>query len=643
MEEKKFDLNSMIGMFLLAGLAMLYLYQSKPSEEELELKKATEIRVKDSIAAIEKAATYTKDPVIVEAPSIAVSDSLAIVNTNSKKGTFGYSATLPSAKANETIIKNDLLEIKVSNKGGYITSLRLNNYKTYDQKELFLIKDNNASLDLTFQTKDGRNLHTKEMYFEPSLSTSNGNQVLSMKLKVDATKYLEYKYILKPNDYMLDFNISSVGLSNAFNTSEKVNLNWHQKVFRTEKSIRYENQYTDLHYLYEGDEADYLSVMSKEDDATEKDINWIAFHQQFFTSVLLTEKPFGETEFKSKNLVQDEKIDTVFLKQFDAKIPLNFQGNELNSQLQFYYGPADYKLLNTYEDKHLDRILPLGWGLFRWINVFLIIPLFGFLGGIMGNLGWAIVVLTIIVKLVMSPLLYKSFLSSAKMKVIKPEIQEINDRLKGKENAMKRQQETMALQRKAGVSPMAGCVPALLQMPIFFALFRFFPSAFELRQKSFLWAEDLSSYDEIARLPFNIPFYGSHVALFPILASITMFFYMKITQGQQANMQQPKQEGMPDMQGMMKIMLYISPFMMLFFFNSYGSGLSIYYFISQLISIGIMLVIKNYIIDEDKLHAQIQVNKKKAPKKKSAFRQRLDDAMKQAQEQQAEQKKGKKK
>ena len=234
----------------------------------------------------------------------------------------------------------------------------------------------------------------------------------------------------------------------------------------------------------------------------------------------------------------------------------------------------------------------------------------------------------------MSPLLYKSFLSSAKMKVLKPELTAINEKYKGKENAMKRQQETMAIQRKAGVNPMAGCIPAVLQMPIFLALFRFFPTNIDLRQKSFLWATDLSAYDEIARLPFNIPFYGNHVALFPILASISMFFYMKITQGQQSAMQQPAQEGMPDMQNMMKMMMYFSPLMMLFFFNSYGSGLSIYYFISQLISIFIMLVIKYYIIDEDKIHAKIQVNKQKAPKKKSKFRQRLDDAMKQAQEQQ---------
>ncbi len=642
MEEKKFDLNSLIGMLLLGALAFLFIYQNQPSKEELEKRKATELRIQDSIARVKEIVKTPIKEEIVKAPVFDANDSLDVVKINNTKGTFAYAATLPSAKTNETVLKNGILEIKIANKGGQITSLKLNKYKTYDAKDLYLIKDNNALLDLSFQTKDGRSLHTKDMYFEPILTEDGENQILSMRLKVDSNKYLEYRYTLKPKDYMLDFSIHSVGLASVINTSSNINLNWKQKEYRSEKSLKYENQYTELDYLHDENEMDYLSAMSNEDEDEEKNVNWIAFKKQFFTSILLTEAPFKKVKFTSNNLLQDEEVDTVFLKSFAANISLPVQNNEIKADMQLYYGPTDIKLLKTYENKKLAKIVPLGWGIFGWINKFFIVPLFGFLSSFMGSLGWTIVVLTVIVKLLMSPLLYKSFLSSAKMKVIKPEIQEINDRLKGKENAMKRQQETMALQRKAGVNPMAGCIPAVLQMPIFFALFRFFPANFDLRQKSFLWATDLSAYDEIAKLPFHIPFYGSHVSLFPILASITMFFYMRITQGQQASMQQPKQEGMPDMQGMMKVMLYISPVMMLFFFNQYGSGLSIYYFVSQLISIGIMLVIKNYIIDEDKIHAKIQVNKQKAPKKKSAFRQRLDDAMKQAQVQQEKNKNGKK-
>ena len=307
--------------------------------------------------------------------------------------------------------------------------------------------------------------------------------------------------------------------------------------------------------------------------------------------------------------------------------------------MNLYYGPVDYAVLSKYEGKNLDRIVSLGWGIFRWINKFVFVPVFAFLSSFIGNFGIVIILLTIVVRIVMSPIVYKSYLSSAKMKVLRPEMQEINDKYKGKENAMKRQQETMALQRKAGVNPLSGCIPALLQMPVFFALFRFFPANIDIRHKGFLWADDLSAYDEVLKLPFNIPFYGDHVSLFPILASVAIFFYMQMTQSQQMGMQQPAQEGMPDMQKMMKMMLYISPLMMLFFFNSYASSLSLYYFVSNLLTLGIMLVIKNYIIDEDKIHAQIQVNKKKPAKKKSAFRQRLDNAMKQAQDQQSQQKK----
>ena len=292
--------------------------------------------------------------------------------------------------------------------------------------------------------------------------------------------------------------------------------------------------------------------------------------------------------------------------------------------------------------KNLDEVADMGWGIFGWINKYLFVHLFKFLSGITANFGIAIILLTIVVRLIMSPLVYKSYLSSAKMKVIRPEMEEINKKFPGKENAMKRQQETMAVQRKAGVSMMSGCIPALLQMPVFFALFRFFPSNIDIRHKSFLWADDLSSYDNIFNLGFNIPFYGSHVSLFPILASVAIFFYMKMNQSQQASMQPPAQEGMPDMQKMMKMMIYFSPIMMLFFFNQYASSLSLYYFVSNLLTIAIMLVIKNYVIDEDKIHAQIEENKKKPAKKKSKFRERMDNAMKQAQVQQEANKKGKK-
>lgn len=639
MEEKKFDLNSLIGFVLLGAIMLWYFYNNQPTPEEIA-KQRTE-QVQDSIQKSQETTTEnnklvnTKESIIVNP-----SDSLAFAQMQNKLGAFAYSASLPSAEAKETVIENDLVKIKVSNLGGQVTEVLLKEFETYNMLPLYLVKDNNASFNISFATQDNRNLQTEDLFFEPTLTKNGDNQVLSMKLKVSEDKYLEYRYELKPNDYMLDFAIQSQGMSSVINTSQNINLDWNLKSFRTEKSVKYENQYTDLRYLQDG-EFDYMNAMSDSDEEDVEKLDWVAFKQQFFTSVLLTDEPFEKAKLISKNLVEDEDIDTVYTKQYNASIPLQVENGEFNYDMNLYYGPVDYDILSKYKGKQLDRIVSLGWGIFRWINKFVFIPVFSFLSSFIGNYGIVIILMTIVVRIIMSPVVYKSYLSSAKMKVLRPEMEEINNKLKGKENAMKRQQETMALQRKAGVNPLSGCIPALIQMPVFFALFRFFPANIDIRHKGFLWADDLSAYDEVLHLPFKIPFYGDHVSLFPILASVAIFFYMQMTQSQQMNMQQPAQEGMPDMQKMMKMMMWFSPIMMMFFFNSYASSLSLYYFVSNLLTIVIMLVIKHFIIDEDKIHAQIQENKKRPEKKKSAFRQKLDDAMKQAQVQQEAQKKGK--
>ena len=638
MEEKKFDFNSLIGFVLLGAIMLWYFYSNQPTPEELA-KQRTE-QIQDSIQKVKQEFEQTK---VVEEKSNSVitrpADSLAFTQAQNKLGIFAYSAGLPSAKAQETVLENDLLKIKVSNLGGQITEVLIKEFKTYNQKPVYLVKDGNALFNISFATHDNRNLQTKDLFFEPTITKNGDNQVLSMKLKVASDRFLEYKYEIKPNDYMLDFAIRTKGMENAINTSQKINLDWKLKTRRQEKSVKYENQYTDLRYLYDGSEFEYMNAMSDGDEDEAKNVNWIAFKQQFFSSILLTEEPFEKSNLISKNLVEDEFIDTVFTKQFEAYIPLELKNGSMDYSMNMYYGPTDYKILESYEGRELDRIVSLGWGIFRWINKYIFMPLFGFLSSFIGSYGLVIILMTIVVRIFMSPVVYKSYLSSAKMKVLRPEMEELNEKYKGKENAMKRQQETMALQRKAGVSPLSGCIPALIQMPVFFALFRFFPANIDIRQKGFLWADDLSAYDEVIKLPFNIPFYGDHVSLFPILASVAIFIYMQMTQSQQMSMQQPQQEGMPDMQKMMKMMLWVSPVMMLFFFNSYASSLSLYYFISNLLTIGIMLVIKHYIIDEDKIHAKIQENKKRPEKKKSVFRQRLDDAMKQAQVQQDRQKK----
>lgn len=616
MEEKKIDVQSIIGFILIGGILLWMLYNNTPEETETENATSTE--------QVEPANTGNQITT-EESENRQPNDSTALADAQRRLGAFGYSETLSSAQGGTTTIENDLLVLNISNKGGYIEEARLKNYKTYDSIPVYLIKDGNASLNMSFTTTDGRTLNTENLYFEPELTENNGNQILSMKLKVSEDEYLEYRYAMRSGEYMLDFSVRSEGLTGVLNSAETPTLDWKLKGYRHSKSISYENNYTDLIYEYDGGDDD--SVSSGEDE--DENVSYIAYRQHFFSSILLTDTPFKTSKFEVENLVEDEEIDTVYTKTFASTIPLELKAGELNYNMNWYYGPSDYKILNDY-DRNLDEIIPLGWGIFGWINKYLFIPFFAFLAGVLPSYGLAIIAMTIVVRIVLSPVTYKSYLSQAKMKILKPEINELNE--KYKDNAMKKQQETMKLYSKAGASPMSGCLPALMQIPVFYALFQFFPSAFQLRQKSFLWADDLSSYDTIAQLPFNIPFYGDHVSLFPILASVAIFIYMMMTTGQ--SMQANQQPGMPNM----KFLMYLSPLVMLIFFNNYASGLSLYYFTSNLITIGIMLVIKYAIIDEDKIHAKIQENKKK-PKKQNRFTRKFQEMMEQAEEQQKKQKK----
>ena len=627
MEQKKFDYNSFIGMILLGAIMLWYFNTNKP---EPTLEKTTTEQVSDSIKNVTTPNTITETPVVLN-------DSLQQVVAKNKLGAFAFSAV--NGKQETKVLENELLKLTIDTKGGQIVEALIKNYKTYDSLPLYMVKDKNASFNINFGTTDNRILNTKDLLFEPTLTKNGDNQVLSMKLKVSDSKFLEYRYEMKPNDYMVDFAIRSQGLGNVINSSNKIELDWSLDGYRHEKSLRTENTMYSWYYYKTDDEVDYLNPGNTE---VVNDLDWVSYKQHFFASSLLSDTPFNNATITSTDLVKDEKIDTVFTKRFELKTPLALKNGELNYNMKWFYGTSDYNLLKTYEGTSLGETSDLGWGIFGFLNRTIFYPVFNLLKGFMSNYGLLIILMTIVVRLIMSPLVYKSYLSSAKMKVIRPELTALNEKYPGKENAMKRQQETMAIQRKAGVSMMSGCIPALLQMPIFFALFKFFPTNIDLRQKSFLWAPDLSSYDTVFTLPFDIPWYGNHVSLFPILASVAIFFYMKMNQSQQANMQAPTQEGMPDMSKMMKYMIYFSPIMMLFFFNNYASSLSLYYFISNLLTIAIMLVIKNYVIDEKKIIAQIEENKKRPEKKKSKFRQRIDTAMKQAQEQQAAQQKRKK-
>jgi YidC/Oxa1 family membrane protein insertase len=621
MEEKKIDTKSIVGFVLIFGILLFMMWQNQPTPEELAEKEKQEQVAKQKEAAKQELTSVKEATQISE--QIPENDSLQNVALRNKLGAFAY-----GANANEELItvENEVLSLKFNTKGAYLAEVKLKKHTNFNDGAIFLIKDNNSSFNLNFGTTDNRILNTKEVNFTPKVFKNGENTIVSFKLNVSDSKFLEYKYVLKPNDYMLDFSINSQGLDQVINSSKAVDLEWTLKTISHDQSVSYENRYTRLTYSYDGGEIDKLSATG-EDEEIEQDVKWLSFRQHFFSSILVADKPFSKMTLASRDLVKNEEIDTLFTKQYNAKAVLDLKSNNVATNFQLYFGPTDSKILSQYGND-LEESIPYGWGIFGWINKFLFIPLFDLLSGFLPY-GIAIIVMTVLIKLAMSFVQYKQYLSQMKMKILKPELDAIRE--KHKNNKLKAQQETMALQSKAGASPLAGCLPALIQMPVFYALFTFFPVAFALRQKKFLWADDLSSYDVVAELPFNIPLYGDHVSLFPILAAIAIFFYMKLTTGQQ-QMQAPQQEGMPDMTKIMKYMIYFAPIKILIFFNNYASGLSLYYFISNLISIGILLVIKNLILDENKILAKIEVNKSK-PKKENRFQKKMKEMMEEAEKQ----------
>ena len=603
MEERKFDPYQFIGFVLIAMILTWMLYVNKPEEGA------------SPTAEPEKNEAVSQSK---EAPPIQLNDSLQKINLQSTFGIFSNWMTDQGAQTQR--LENKDLFLEISPKGGVLELVQLKDYTDYLDQPLELVKEGNNQFNVQFTTKDGRRLNTKDFYFSPQLSSKNGKQILSLKAAIAPSQYLEFIYAIDPERFLVDFSIQSSGIASLLDSSEPALLSWETRAYRNSKSIDYEGRYTELTYGYEVDKIDYLSLSGTDEESPEQ-VRWVSFRQHFFSAILIPEKPVDQLTVTTENLADDKSLEEVFTKKFGLEIPLDYRSGEFDSQFEYYFGITDYQTLKSYE-RDLESSIPLGWGIFGWLNRFLFLPLFGFLSSFLPH-GIAIILMTIIVRLGMSPVTYKSYVSQIKMKVLRPEIEELNK--KHKDNAVKRQQETMSLYNRAGANPMAGCIPALLQLPVFYALFTFFPVAFELRKKSFLWADDLSSYDSILDLGFSIPFYGDHVSLFPILASIAIFFYTQMTTGQQAMPQQP---GMPNM----KVIMYLMPLMMLFFFNNYASGLSLYYFVSNLLTIILMLAIKNYIIDDDKIHAKIEENKKK-PKKAGGFSARLQKAMEEAEKQ----------
>lgn len=634
------DRNSIIGLALIAVILITFGLLQEPTEP----KNVNNNKVENVIDSTSK---NTENKSIAEAvidttTNTVFSDSINIIldsianikqeaELQAKYGIFG----LGSAGDDKVYtLENDKLIVEISSKGARPTSVRLKEFQNYknfisDSSEIIplqLFDKDSSRFNLTLvPTKLDRPLFTKDLYFTTlapeNVKITETAKSITFRLNTNSpSKYIEFVYSLAPNDYELNYTVNFVGLENELEPS--INLDWGYNALSTEKSVEQERQICEVFYKYQNDDYDYFGSGSDDEQKLEATTEWVAFKHQYFSSIIYSKDGFSNT---NSTLSIKKDNGNKYSKDYSAQLNLSKEITSNTSiPLSIYFGPNDYDILNSYEREY-QSIINLGWGIFRWVNKWLIIPIFNVLNKLNLQIGILIILMTLIIKLIILPLTYKNYVSSAKMRVLKPEVDKINSKYADGKDAMKKQQEMMALYKSTGVNPMAGCIPMLIQMPILFAAFRFFPSSMELRQKSFLWAEDLSAYDAVltweAQIPLLSSIYGNHMSLFTILMCVSTLFY---TMMNNQNMAQPTQPGMPNM----KVMMYIFPFMMLFFFNKFSSGLSLYYLASNLMSMGMMWGIKTYMVDEDKIRRKIDENKKK-PVKKSKFQQRLEDMARQ--------------
>jgi YidC/Oxa1 family membrane protein insertase len=635
------DKNTVIGLVLIGVVIFAFTWFNRPTPEQLEARQ----RYQDSIARIEylqeadiKAQEYQNQQ--ADAEFAATPDSIRRARLENSYGVFA--GAMEGTEATVTL-ENELVEIRLNTKGGRVSYARLKEYDAYDESPLVLFDGKESSFDFTLVTANNRVINTSDLYFTP-IRTDAPNTTI-MRLEVQEGSYLDFIYSLKPDDYMMTYTIQAVGLNGILSPSTNaLDLTWEQNIRQQEKGRKFEDRYAALYYKFTADDVEHLSESRNDSKQLSNRLRWIGYKDMFFSTVLIID---GEDGFEATTL--DSKLVTTdgYIKRYKTttSVPFDLQGrNETN--LRFFFGPNQYAMLKAYdkdvvkeERLELGRMVNLGASVFRWVNQYFIIPIFDFLGKFFSSYGLIIFLLTVVVKIVIFPLTYKSYMSSAKMRVLRPQVEEINEKYPGQEKAMERQKATMELYSRAGASPMSGCIPMLLQMPILIALFMFFPSAIELRHESFLWAQDLSTYDAIiswdAQIPLISTYFGNHISLFCLLMAITNIFYTKYNM----EMTNTGQQQMPGM----KIMMYMMPVMFLFIFNQYASGLTYYYFISTLMTI-IQTLAFRFFINEDKLLAKLEANKLK-PQKKSSFMKRLEEAqrvqqgqLKNQQDQRAQQK-----
>ena len=616
------DRNSIIGIVLIGIILLGYSYYMQPTQAEIEAAQ----RKRDSIAQVEQQLAKKQE---LEQKAIETSQDTTLLNDSTQNNEhiakYGVFSNAVKAEEKTFVLENNKLKLTINNKGGRVISAIVKDFTTYTGEPVDLIRKDRSRFNINFYTSNNLLIKTEDLYFEKVKSSPDK---LILRLKTTNGKYIDYIYTLRKDSYYVDFDIDMNGMNSVIASNrDYLSLDWELDVPKQEKGAKNENQYSCIYYKIKSEDVDYLSEMSDKHEDVRTDLRWIAFKDQFFASIFIAKNQFDDAILDQKIIYED---DTAFIKSFKANISIPYASkpNEKSSFL-YYFGPNKYKILKEYsktevsgidEDLELTKLIPLGWGIFGWVNKYAIIPLFNFLNSFISNYGLIILLLTIIIKLVLFPLTYKSYMSTAKMKVLKPQIDEINERIP-KEKAMERQKATMALYKKAGVNPMGGCLPMLLQFPILIAMFRFFPASIELRHQAFLWADDLSSYDSILDLPFNIPFYGDHVSLFTLLMTISTLLYTKMQ-----NDMNPQNSQMAGM----KTMMYIMPVMFMFMLNSYSAGLTYYYFLANMITFGQMYFIKK-MINEDEILRKIEMAKAK-PIKKSKFQQRLEEAAKRRQQ-----------
>jgi len=603
--------NTIIG-FVLIGVIMFGFtwYQSKQYEKQVEIQAQL-----DSIALVEQMTAVALDSV-KRAEGIVAEEDMAgvkVMNMPAYKDSLLTEARL----AQEGIYKlmNDKVEIEFTTKGAQLYSVKLNDYKAYDSTDLYLIKPYGSQMGITVYA--GENVNTKDFVFQVTEHTDSS---LVMQLPFAGGGYIQQKYWLTTGSYMMQNELSFVEMGNVIPRNvSNVDIDWSVVIPRLEKGYKNEKQYSKLDYYFEGDKKPEEIARGK--DASKRidtSIEWFAFQQQFFSAIMTAKNGFASADFDVKYYAEDDPSHN--LMACSARLRSDIQAGSDNVVLPFeyYLGPNDYRTLKSYDDKY-EKIIPLGGWLVNWFSRLIIIPCFDFLGKFISNYGLVILLMTILIKLLLSPLTIKSYKSTAKMQVIKPEIDKLNEKYPNEKDAMKKQQATMELYQKAGISPMGGCLPMLLQMPILFAMFRFFPASIELRQQKFLWADDLSSYDSIVDFGFNIPLLGDHLSLFALLMAFTMFVYSKMTSGQMSND--------PNMAGMKFMSVWLMPIMMFFICNNLSAALSYYYLLSNIITMGMTWYIRKFVVTEDKVRAEMMV-KAKQPKKKSKWQQRLEEAQK---------------